>query len=405
LTSLQIQTPRWALPLLHGENGQPRYRGAKGGRASGKSHFFAEAVIERQLMNPNSRVVCIREVQRSLKFSAKQLLEDKINALGVDHMFEIQTTEIKNLKGHGVIIFQGMQDHTADSIKSLEGFDLAWCEEAQSLSKRSIELLDPTMRKEGAEIWFSWNPRQPSDAVEEVFNTNPNSQLVHVNYDDNPFVPNAMVELAEVAKQRDFERYSHIWLGGYEVVNDAQVFHDKWSIEDFEPVQGWQGPYLGVDFGFRPDPLVAVKCWVHDENLYIEKEAYGVGIEIDNTHNFITKIIPEFDRYTCRADSAEPKTISYLQRHGFPRMEGVKKWPNSIQEGIRFIRGFKSVIIAPSCKGAIDDFRLYSHKVDKLSGDIMPDIIDANNHAPDAVRYAIAPLIKAQASGKMVIRI
>ena len=110
-----------------------------------------------------------------------------------------------------------MQDHTADSIKSLEGFDLAWCEEAQSLSKRSIELLDPTMRKEGAELWFSWNPRQPTDAVEQVFKTNENSQLVHVNYDDNPFVPDAMVELAEVAKERDFERYSHIWLGGYEL--------------------------------------------------------------------------------------------------------------------------------------------------------------------------------------------
>ena len=108
-----------------------------------------------------------------------------------------------------------------------------------------------------------------------------------------------------------------------------------------------------VDFGFRPDPLVAVKCWVNDENLYIEKEAYGVGIEIDNTHNFISSQIPEFDRYTCRADSAEPKTISYLQRHGFPRMEGVKKWPNSIQEGIRFIRGFKSVIIGTKLQGLL----------------------------------------------------
>lgn len=405
MTKLQIQTPRWALPLLQGQDGHPRYRGAKGGRASGKSHFFAEAVIERQLMNPNTRVVCIREVQRSLKFSAKQLLEDKISALGVEHLFEIQNTEINNLRGNGIIIFQGMQDHTADSIKSLEGFDIAWCEEAQSLSKRSIELLDPTMRKDGAELWFSWNPRSPSDAVEQVFQDNDNKCIVHVNYSDNPFAPQSMIDLAETAKERDFDRYAHVWLGEYETVNEAQVFYGKWKVEDFEPMQGWDGPYLGVDFGFRPDPLVAIKCWVYDETLYIEKEAYGVGIEIDDTHNFICKHIPEFDRYTCRADSAEPKTISYLQRHGFPRMEGVKKWPNSIQEGIRFIRGFKSVIIAPNCKGAIDDFRLYSHKVDKLSGDILPDVIDANNHAPDAIRYAIAPLIKVQASGRMVIRI
>ncbi len=405
MTSLQIQTPRWTKPLFQGQNGAPRYRGAKGGRASGKSHFFAEAIIERMIINSATRVVCIREVQRSLKFSAKQLLEDKIKALGVIHMFDVQNTEIKVRDGEGIIIFQGMQDHTADSIKSLEGFDIAWCEEAQSLSKRSIELLDPTLRKDGAELWFSWNPRQPSDAVEQVFSGTDNGVLVHVNYNQNPFAPQSMIDLAHSAKERDFERYAHVWLGEYETINEAQVFFGKWSVDEFYPDETWQGPYLGVDFGFRPDPLVAVKCWVHDETLFIEKEAYGVGIEIDDTHRFICNVIPEFDQYVCRADSAEPKTISYLQRHGFPRMEGVKKWPNSIAEGIRFIRGFKSVIIHPNCKGAIDDFRMYSHKIDKLSGDILPDVVDANNHAPDAVRYAIAPLIKSQAAGKMVIRI
>ena len=400
--TLQIKTPRWALPLLQSDK---RYLGAKGGRASGKSHFFAESVVERLIMNPDSRIVCIREIQRSLKFSAKQLIEDKIQALGVSHMFDVQATEIHRNGGSGLIIFQGMQDHTADSIKSLEGFDVAFCEEAQSLSARSIELLDPTMRKDGAELWFSWNPRKEDDAVEKLFRENSMAHLVHVNYTDNPFVPQAMIELAEAALARDPDRYNHVWLGDYESVSESQVFHGKWRVDEFEPHDGFDGPYLGVDFGFRPDPLVAIKCWVYDETLFVEKEAYGVGIEIDDTHTFITQSIPDFDRYTCRADSAEPKTISYLQRHGFPRMEGVKKWPNSVNEGIRFIRGFKSVIIHPSCKGAIDDFRMYSHKTDKLSGDILPDVIDANNHAPDAIRYAIAPLIKAQAAGKMVIRI
>lgn len=400
--TLQIKTPRWALPLLQSDK---RYLGAKGGRASGKSHFFAESVVERLIMNPDSRIVCIREIQRSLKFSAKQLIEDKIQALGVSHMFDVQATEIHRNGGSGLIIFQGMQDHTADSIKSLEGFDVAFCEEAQSLSARSIELLDPTMRKDGAELWFSWNPRKEDDAVEKLFRENSMAHLVHVNYTDNPFVPQAMIELAEAALARDPDRYNHVWLGDYESVSESQVFYGKWRVDEFEPHDGFDGPYLGVDFGFRPDPLVAIKCWVYDETLFVEKEAYGVGIEIDDTHTFITQSIPDFDRYTCRADSAEPKTISYLQRHGFPRMEGVKKWPNSVNEGIRFIRGFKSVIIHPSCKGAIDDFRMYSHKTDKLSGDILPDVIDANNHAPDAIRYAIAPLIKAQAAGKMVIRI
>ncbi len=402
MSTLQIKTPRWVLPIITSDH---RYKGAKGGRASGKSHFFAEAIIERHIQDANSRTVCIREVQRSLKFSAKQLLEDKIKALNVEHMFEIMGTEIHNRQGNGIIIFQGMQDHTAESIKSLEGFDIAWCEEAQSLSKRSIELLDPTLRKDGSELWFSWNPRNETDAVEQLFTNNNQAKVVHVNYLDNPFCPEAMFTLADHAKQSDYERYNHIWLGDYEKYNEAQIFYDKWKIEDFVVADNWGNPYFGVDFGFRPDPLVAVKCWVYNDNLYIEKEAYGVGVEIDKTKEFICDTIPEFDKYISRADSAEPKTISYLQRNGLPRMEGVKKWPNSIAEGVRFIRGFNSVIIHPSCKGSAEDFRLYSHKTDKLSGDILPDILDANNHSPDAVRYALAPLIKAQSSGKMVIRI
>jgi len=402
LSTLQIKTPRWVLPIITSEH---RYKGAKGGRASGKSHFFAEAIIERHIQDANSRTVCIREVQRSLKFSAKQLLEDKIKALKVEHMFEVMGTEIHNKQGRGIIIFQGMQDHTAESIKSLEGFDIAWCEEAQSLSKRSIELLDPTLRKDGSELWFSWNPRNETDAVEQLFTNNKQAKVVHVNYLDNPFCPKAMNILADHARELDYERYNHVWLGDYEKYNEAQIFYDKWKVEDFVVGQDWGNPYFGLDFGFRPDPLVAVKCWVYNDNLYIEKEAYGVGIEIDKTKEFICDIMPEFDKYVSRADSAEPKTISYLQRNGLPRMEGVKKWPNSIAEGVRFIRGYKSVIIHPDCKGSAEDFRLYSHKTDKLSGDILPDIQDANNHSPDAVRYALAPLIKAQSSGKMVIRI
>lgn len=401
-TALHLQAARWTQPLWESDK---RYLGAKGGRASGKSHFFAERAVDMLLCESDARIVCIREIQRSLKFSAKQLIEDKIKEMQIEHLFDIQLTEIRRREGSGLIIFQGMQDHTADSIKSLEGFDVAWCEEAQSLSARSIELLDPTMRKENAQLWFSWNPRNEDDAVETLFRDNDRATLVHVNYLDNPFCPKPMKELAQSALERDPDRYNHVWLGDFERVSDTQVFHGKWKVDEFVPMKDWGGPYLGVDFGFRPDPLCAVKVWVHDEKLWIEQEAYGVNIEIDQTVDFIKASIPDFERYTSRADSAEPKTISYLQRHGLPRMEGVKKWPNSVDEGIRFIRGFKSVIIHPSCKGAIDDFRGYAHKVDKHSGDILPDVIDANNHAPDAVRYAIAPLIKQTAAGKMVIRI
>ena len=215
MSILPIKTPRWCLPLLTGERGSPRYRGAKGGRASGKSHFFGEALIERMIEEPNTKAICIREVQKSLEYSSLQLLKDKITALGVGHYFEIQKNKIIPLNGSGVIIFQGMQDHTAESIKSLEGFDIAWVEEAQSMSNRSLELLDPTIRKNGSEIWFSWNPNLDTDPVEQIFKNNDRAVLVHVNFMDNPFVTETTREMADRVRAQNPLKYNHIWLGDY----------------------------------------------------------------------------------------------------------------------------------------------------------------------------------------------
>lgn len=215
MSILQVQTPRWALPLLEGSRGRPRYRGAKGGRASGKSHFMAEMCIERLIEDADTKIICIREVQKSLEFSSKQLLQDKIQAMGVGHYFEVQKNRISSLNGDGVIIFQGMQDHTAESVKSLEGFDIAWVEEAQSLSTRSLELLDPTLRKAGSEIWCSWNPNREDDPVEQLFKENDNATLVHVNYMDNPFVTEATKEMADRIRSQNITKYNHIWLGDY----------------------------------------------------------------------------------------------------------------------------------------------------------------------------------------------
>ena len=141
--NLQIKTPRWSLPVIDGRDA--RYLGAHGGRGSGKSHLFAEMLIERSIMG-RVDAVCVREVQKSLAQSVKKLLENKIQELNVSHMFTIKEFEIRSVHG-GIIIFQGLQNHTADSIKSLEGYDIAWVEEAQSLSQFSLDILRPTIRK------------------------------------------------------------------------------------------------------------------------------------------------------------------------------------------------------------------------------------------------------------------
>lgn len=163
--ALRIPTAKVFRPLLK----PARYKGAYGGRGSGKSHFFAEMLVEDCLRLPGLRAVCIREVQKSLKDSAKRLIEAKLSAyhLGSNVGFRVFRDHIQT-PGNGVIIFQGMQDHTAESIKSLEGFSRAWVEEAQTLSQRSLELLRPTIRTIDSELWFSWNPRFKTDPVDRM---------------------------------------------------------------------------------------------------------------------------------------------------------------------------------------------------------------------------------------------
>lgn len=223
---LAIETPRVFVPLLI----PARYKGAHGGRGSGKSHFFAECIVEAMVANPDCAIVCIREIQKSLKLSAKKLIEDKIEAFGLGPMFEVQRDVILRRGGKGLCIFQGMQDHTADSIKSLEGFDIAWVEEAQTLSQRSMNLLRPTIRKEGSEIWFSWNPRRKTDPVEKLLRLRKRDDAVVVkaNYTDNPFLPVTLRSEAEDDRTNDPEGFPHTWLGDYENMGSKVVIPRMW---------------------------------------------------------------------------------------------------------------------------------------------------------------------------------
>jgi phage terminase large subunit len=192
-----------------------RYKGAWGGRGSGKSHFFGEYLPIRAIAKRGLRAVCIREVQKTLSQSSKKLIEDKIEALGLTG-FDVQRDQIVT-PGGGVILFQGMQDHTAESIKSLEGMDIAWVEEAQTLSQRSLSLLRPTIRAEGSEIWFSWNPRRKSDAVDEFLRQKKpdDAIVVKANWRDNPWLTSVLKAERELDLELYPDRYEHIWEGDY----------------------------------------------------------------------------------------------------------------------------------------------------------------------------------------------
>lgn len=381
--TLQIKTPKWAVSLLE----PARYKCAWGGRGSGKSHFFAEMMIESHILDQKRRSVCVREIQKSLNQSVKRLLEMKIQDMNAGAYFEVQDAVIKSKKGDGRIIFQGMQSHTADSIQSLEGYDCAWVEEAQSLSQTSLDLLRPTIRKPNSELWFTWNPRQSSDPVDFLLRgpTPPKDAVVlKVNYTDNPWFPDVLRDEMEYDKRRDPDKYQHVWMGEYLRNSQSRVFRN-WKIEDFEaPADAIHR--LGADWGFSVDPTVLVRCHIIGRTLYIDYEAYMIGCEIVNTPELFLQV-PEAEKWPIVADSARPETISHMRKNGFPKIMGAVKGPRSLEEGIEFLKNY-DIVVHQRCLHTIDELTLYSYKTDPLTGKILPLLEDKKNHVIDALRYA-----------------
>lgn len=381
MTQLTIQTPRVFKPLL----ANARYKGAHGGRGSGKSNFFAEAIIERCIL-AKTNVVCVREIQKSLAQSVKKLLEVKIEKMGVGHLFEVQEAVIKAKNG-GLILFQGLQNHTADSIKSLEGIDIAWVEEAQSLSQRSLDLLRPTIRKPDSELWFSWNPSKETDPIDALLRGEtppPDSIVVQANYQDNPWLPDVLKDEMEYDKRRDHDKYAHVWLGEYLQNSETRVFKN-WKVEEFERPAGTIYR-LGLDFGFAVDPTAFVRCSTEGNILYVDYEAVMVGCEIVNTPDLLRRI-PESDKWFITADSARPETISHIQKHGYPKITYAKKGAGSVDDGVEFLKSF-DIVVHPRCEETIKELTMYSYKTDSLTGTILPILEDKNNHVIDALRYA-----------------
>jgi phage terminase large subunit len=378
---LRPETAEWFVPFLK----PSRYKGAYGGRGSGKSHAFAQYIVAR-CASAKTDVVCLREVQKSLKQSVKKLIESKIEALGLGGLFEIQHDRIKTPHG-GIIIFEGLANHTSESIKSLEGFDIAWFEEAQVASQRSLDLLRPTIRKPGSELIFSWNPRFDTDPIEQLLrgaNPPPDSTVVEVNFVDNPWFPDVLKDEMEYDKRRDPDKYAHIWLGNYVQNSEARVFRN-WAIEEFDsPPDAIHR--LGADWGFAIDPTVLVRCHIIGRKLYIDYEAYRINCEITDTPSLFLSV-PDAEKWPITADSARPETISHMRRNGFPKIVPAVKGPKSVEEGVEWLKSF-DIVVHPRCQHTIDELTLYAYKTDPLTGKVLPILEDKDNHVIDAIRYA-----------------
>ena len=391
-----IELPPKIVPMFALERGAVQYRNMHGGRGSGKSFSAALMASVWGYAEP-LRILCTREFQASIKESFHAELKAAIAAhpfleahydVGVDYLRGANGTEF---------IFRGLR-HSVNTIKSLAKIDLTIVEEAEDAPEASWLALEATVfRQPKSELWALWNPRLDGSPVDMRFRKHPpdNAVTVEMNWNDNPFFPAGLDKLRRREQSRlDPATYAHVWDGAYLVNSAAQVFSGKWRVEEFEPAASWDGPYHGGDFGYAQDPTAAVRVYIHGDTLYISHEAGGRGIELDAIAAHVNEAIPGFDEGVSRWDSASPGSISILTRSGLPKAIGAEKWQGSVDDGIRFLRAFREIVVHPRCTNTIGEMRLYSYKVDRLTGDILPVLVDANNHWIDAIRYSVSPLIK-----------
>jgi len=301
LLSLQIPTAEVFEPLLY----PGRYKGAFGGRGSGKSHFFGEKLVDDAVCQKGLRAVCIREVQKTLKSSSKKLIEDKIKSLklGESNGFKV-FNEVIQTPGDGQIMFQGMQDHTADSIKSLEGMDRAWVEEAQTLSETSLKLLRPTIRAENSELWFSWNPRRKTDPVDAMLRqgTLPTDAIVvNANWRDNPWFPAVLEQERLDCFNNDPDDYDHVWDGGYATVTKGAYFAKHLA-------QAKADNRITL---LSPDPLMTYRVFC---------DIGGTGAKADNfvfwVAQFVGEHIKVIDHYEVQGQPVGAH-LAWLRKNGY----------------------------------------------------------------------------------------
>lgn len=396
MTKATIDLPPKLVPIYAPQRGTVQYRATYGGRGSAKSFSAALMAAIWGYAEP-LRILCTRELQVSIRESFHAELKAAIASVpwlanhydvGVDYLRGSNGTEF---------IFRGLR-HNVGSIKSLAKIDLTICEEAEDIPEESWLALEATVfRQPRAELWAIWNPRTDGSPVDKRFRKSPppSALIAEVNWHHNSYFPEGLEALRKREQERlDPATYAHVWEGAYLENSDAQVFAGKTAVRDFEPQKGWDGPYYGGDFGFSQDPTAAVELWIHDGTLYIHREAFKVALELDDTAAFVCAKIPGFEREVSRWDCARPESISHMKRHGLPRATAVTKWAGSVEDGIQYLRSFKQIVIHSRCSNMQREARLYSYKVDRLTGDITSKLVDAENHGFDSVRYALAPLIK-----------
>lgn len=396
----RVEVPRAFQPLL----APRRYKAAYGGRGAAKSHFFAEQLLLR-CGQSETRAVCIREIQNSLKDSVRQLLVDKIEKLGVGRFFDVLDAEIRGRNG-SLIVFRGMQSYNAENIKSLESFDVAWVEEAQSLSETSLRLLRPTLRKETSELWFSWNPRFESDPVDAFFRANPPpadmATIVRANWRDNPWFPEILRREMEADYAKDPEVAEHVWGGGYQTIGEGSYYGRLLALAQSEGRIGL-APYdpaalvtTAWDLGFGDDTAIWFAQIIGAETRLIDFYE-NRGVALDHYAKVLRDKPYAYFRHLLPHDGSKGELIAgtHIVDHAKKTLPGgssaVEILPRvSVEDGINAAR-----VLIPKCRfdetkcaAGLKALRNYRREWKEDLG-VYSDkpLHDWTSHAADAFRY------------------
>ena len=390
---MQISLPAKLRPVF--EPDYVRYRCAYGGRGSGKTMSFAQMAILRAYTG-KIRIVCAREIMNSIRESVHAELCAAVESLGVSSQFDCGKNYINCLTSGSEIFYIGLY-RNLDNVKGLGQINILWIDEAESVSEHSWKKIIPSIRADKSEIWATWNPERLDSYVRRNFILQPPESIAiaEINWRDNPWFP-AVLEAERVTLQsRDHDAYMHVWEGQCITRSDAQIMSGRWEVREFDDSPLGK-PMLGADWGFSQDPTAVIKCYAHNQALWVSHEVFGKGVDLIDLPAMFEQI-PDIRQHRIYCDSARPETISHMRGQGFDCV-AADKWSGSVKDGISHLRGaYDKIYIHPRCGNLIAEMGNYCYKIDKNTDAPTDVIIDAHNHGIDALRYAIGNRIRRSA--------
>jgi phage terminase large subunit len=403
-----------------------------GGRGSAKTRTVV-SILTAKASARRERVLCLREIQNSIEESSLAELSEEVERRDLSGSFVVGRKHVRVPATRSSFSFRGLF-RNVNGIKGFARSTTAWVDEAESVSRESWQILMPTVREPGSEIIVTFNPNKESDPTWTDLIGPYEAQLdadgcyeddevliIRANYTDNPWFTEEL-ELERAKMERtDKDRYNWIWLGRFNKRSDEVIFAGKYRVEAFETPLGVRF-FFGADWGFAADPTTLNRSFVRGNTLFIDFEAHGVHTESTDIWKLFAGRegakpaqlkewepadtlkypgVPGSRKWKIKADSARPETISQVARQGF-NIDAAKKWGGSVEDGIEVLRGFDEIVIHPRCVHTIAEFGLYSYKVDKQTGDILPIIVDKHNHHIDGIRYSLDGYIRGRGQGIII---